>query len=124
MGSILEVSTRDSHGRGPYPRPVTAAFFILAIPDAPQQFRPVPSEHIFGEHVQCVCGANHELREVGELYREPCCRWFIRTPDAVLCYREPDGWQDADMVDVGGEISGEPPGWYVEPDGELVRVTA
>lgn len=109
------------------PQRPSPAGLLLKIPGASELFKAVPPEHIFGEHVRCLCGSTHELRPIPELWREDCGRWFMQTPSGgALCYREPDGWVDPDSanVDHGGEVSGEPPGWYRDGDGELVRVTA
>jgi hypothetical protein len=57
---------------------------------AAKLFRPVPPEHLFGDHVRCVCGETHEV-SYGELTREDCGRWFVGVDGGALCYREPEG---------------------------------
>lgn len=86
-----KVSNGSGISDGSAPRPLSPALLILSVPGSRGLFRHVPPEHIFGEHVQCPCGEAHELQGVGELHREGCGRWFIRTERTVLCYREPEG---------------------------------
>lgn len=67
---------------------MSAALFLLAMPNVWNVFKPVPPEYLFGDHVDCPCGDRHAIRCVGDLWREDCDRWFLRTRNTVLVYRE------------------------------------